>query len=162
MRYPLSLRLSVPNLQERYDDYIEDLAVAVPGRWVATPDGPHRLHVVIEGDAPGCGQLDRTVESISRALPRSVLQSVGPDVLDLGEIASILGLPTACLLELQRENPETFPLPVAGTSESFHLAHVLSWIRAIGGIEVDADLLDVALAALNTNSALHARRFGGQ
>lgn len=160
MRYPLSVCLSVPNLQDRYDDYVEDLAAGVPGHWVATADGPHRLRVVLEGDEPTRGLLGRAVENIRRALPRSVLQYVGPDELQLDQIAAMLSLPSACLRELQRENPETFPRPLAGASDCFHLAHVLSWVRAAGGIEVDDDLLDMALTALNTNMALHARRLG--
>ena len=161
MSHVFAVLLSVPGLPDRFEDYLEDLAACMPVRWRAEHAGDLRLRIDIEvEERPPREVLTAALDAVCRALPHSRIHAVGPDALRLEDIAALLYLPAACLVELQQENPATFPAAIAHEPEHWHLAHVLSWVRAVGAIRVDADLLDIARVALEANEALRARRLG--
>jgi hypothetical protein len=159
MSHTVSLTLSVPLLDERRDDYIQDVGRLLPGVLTSWHAVAAHLTLVLEVGPEGADALlQRAAHAIRQPIAQAVVLEAGPDLLPLAAIAGLAGLPRDSLEKLRDGYPESFPRAALHASDKWHLTHVLRWIRAVGAIHVDTALLDTASACERFNAMLRARR----
>lgn len=158
MTTSITIVLSVPNLAERGKDCLEDLAATLPGYAGARVDVGRvcvEMDVFSRAAQPNAGAFANVVR---RIVPDAHVTEFGPDVLTLDAISQLIGLPATSLPELQAEYPESFPGHVFQCPGHWHLAEVLCWVRAVGAIAIDDDLLQAARLASSLNASMQADR----
>jgi len=159
MVHAVSLALSAPLLEERVDDYVEDVCRLLPGvrtRWHS--DAAHLTFFFEPGQERVESLLRRAADAVRQKLAQAVILEAGPDLLPLSTIDELVGLPRGSLEKLREGYPESFPREAFHSASLWHLTHVLRWIRAVGAIQVDTTLLDIAGACEQFNALLRAQR----
>jgi predicted DNA-binding transcriptional regulator AlpA len=74
-------------------------------------------------------------------------------------VADVVGISRQAMRKLMLAHRATFPMPVhEGSASIWHLAEVLDWLKARGGYQFDADVLEVARVALEVNIAKEVNR----
>ena len=159
MIHAVSLTLSAPLLDERAEDYVEDVCRLLPGvptRWDS--DAAHLTFYFEPAQERVDSLLRRAADAIRQKLAQAVILHAGPDLLPLATIGELVGLPRGSLEKLREGYPESFPREAFHAAGLWHLTHVLRWIRAVGAIHVDPTLLDIASACEQFNALLRSQR----
>lgn len=121
---------------------------------------PGRLALEFTREADdAAAAVHSALADVRRAVPSARLIEVAPDLVGLTDVAEMVGVSRQNMRKLMLANPGSFPAPVhEGSASVWHLADVLTWLKAKGGYSMGQTLLEVALVALQVNAAKEGLR----
>lgn len=104
------------------------------------------------------------VAAVEAAIPAVVLTEVKPDLVNLSDIAEIVGCSRQNMRKYAAGEMKNvtvpFPSPAfTGAPDLWHLAEVLGWLAVNTEMAVAAEAVDVAAAGFNLNLEVQQRRF---
>ncbi|MCL5043218.1 MAG: DNA-binding protein [Gammaproteobacteria bacterium] len=160
MEYIFTLKYRLPDQCDDPDVLIEYLGAAGCDDALVGVGQPGRLALEFSREANTAQEAIYTaLADVRTALPKASLIEVSPDLVGLTDVAEIVGISRQAMRKLMLAHRSSFPLPVhEGSASIWHLAEVLGWLKARGGYQLDADLLEVASVALAVNIAKEASR----
>lgn len=103
--------------------------------------------------------MTSALADVKRAIPTARLIGVGPDLVELADIAEYAEVSRQIMHELAYTNADTFPVPVhAGRTSLWHLDDVLLWLASRGSDAIEPGTMEVASIARQLNIAIQARQ----
>lgn len=107
------------------------------------------------------------VEAVRRAVPKSHLIEAKPDLVNLAELADLLGCSRQNMRKYaageMKSVTEQFPLPsVTGSTNLWHLREVAHWLAANTTLQPSNELIDIAQVTCKINLDVNGRRFTKQ
>lgn len=160
--YEFELIFSLPEAAGSADDIVDALFEAGCDDAVAGIGKRGRIALAFSREAANAEQaMTSGRKQVCKAVPGAELIEVKPDLVNLSEIAEILGY-TRQNMQKYAANPGStaFPSPVhSGAPDIWHLYDVLSWLREQKHVAVDEVLIETALAAAHLNAGEQSRRF---
>lgn len=109
----------------------------------------------------------RAMASASRevrdALSGAELIEAKPDLVNLSDMAEILGYTRQNMQKHAGHSAPPFPVPVhVGAPDVWHLYDVLLWLRDKKGVAVEEGLIETSLAAAEVNAQTQSERLASQ
>ena len=99
--------------------------------------------------------ITSAIADARRAMPDARLTEVEPDLVGLTDLAEIMGFTRQNMRKLIFGQSSQAPSAVhIGSPSLWHLAPVLEWLREARGYEVEARLIETAVAAMQLNLAI--------
>jgi hypothetical protein len=99
------------------------------------------------------------IHDVRRAVPNGIFVEATPDLVNLSDIASLLGFTRQYMQKLADEGGSNFPLPVHdGKRAIYHLEAVLRWLMIDRGRRIDMPLLETAVVNRQFNHAREQAR----
>lgn len=96
------------------------------------------------------------IANVQTALPGANLIEIGPDLVNLADIADLIGCSRQNIRKYAtgaiKTAPSTFPNPIlSGATSYWHLCEVLSWLKHHSSLTVPDSLLDLAKVTADIN-----------
>lgn len=103
------------------------------------------------------------IAAVETAIPGAELTEVKPDLVNLSDLAEIVGCSRQNMRKYaageMRQVTVPFPSPAfTGAPDLWHLAEVLNWLAVHTGMKISAEARDVAAASFKLNLAVQQRR----
>lgn len=160
--YEFELIFSLPEAAGSDDDIVNALFEAGCDDAVAGIGKRGRIALGFSREATNAEQaMSSGRDQVCKAVPGAALIEAKPDLVNLSEIAEILGY-TRQNMQKYAANPgkTAFPSPVhSGAPDIWHLHDVLSWLHGQKNVAVDEGLIETALAAARLNAEARRRHF---
>jgi predicted DNA-binding transcriptional regulator AlpA len=107
--------------------------------------------------------LRSAISNIQTAIPGAVLVEAGPDLVNLTDVAEIVGCTRQNMRKYAagevRAVSEGFPEPVfTGSPSLWHLAEIAAWLDRHAGMRPKAEVIEVAKATARVNLEVQERR----
>ena len=104
------------------------------------------------------------IAAVEAAIPGAMLTEVKPDLVNLSDIAEVIGCSRQNMRKYaageMKNVTAPFPSPAfTGAPDLWHLAEVLTWLGTHSGMAISEAALDVATAGFNLNLEIQRRRF---
>ena len=157
--YEFTLTFVLPAAPGDIDEVVERLgkagcddATVGIGRW-------GRLALAFTRDAETAGAaVHSALAAVRAAVPGATLVEASPDLVGLSDVAALLGVSRQNVRKLVVACDAPAPAPVhEGKPTIWRLAKVLAWLRDEKQYGVRPELMEVALATMQTNLAVEAR-----
>ncbi|HCW0157009.1 DNA-binding protein [Pseudomonas aeruginosa] len=160
MEYTFTLKYQLADDDRDPDALVERLGEAGCDDALVGIGQPGRLALEFTREAESAGTAVRSsLADVRRAVPSARLIEVAPDLVGLTEVAEMIGVSRQNMRKLMLAHPGSFPAPVhEGSASIWHLADVLTWLKAKGSYSLNKNVLDVAQVALQVNVAKEGRR----
>ncbi|MFM0484918.1 DNA-binding protein [Paraburkholderia strydomiana] len=159
MEYTFTLKYKLAAQDCDLDAIVERLGEAGCDDATIGVGQPGRLALVFARE--GTSALEALVSAlgdVKEAVPSARLVEAGPDFVGLTDVAEIAGVSRQNMRKLMLSHAVEFPPPVhEGSASVWHLSDVLDWLNSRGGYDINAEVLDVARSAKQTNLAKEAR-----
>jgi hypothetical protein len=151
--YDFTLKFDLENLNQEPEIYVDQLyeagcddALIGLGK-----RGEISLNFIRESASAKEAML-MAIADVKQAIPDARFVKATPDLVNLTDVATLLGCSRQNVRKLIVENRPVSPAPVyQGQVAIWHLADILSWLQWEKGYEVDGALLAVAEAARGLN-----------
>lgn len=103
--------------------------------------------------------LRSALKDVRRVVPTARLIEVGPDLVGLTDVASIVGVSRQNMRKLMLTHPTSFPVPIheGNASSVWHLADVLAWMKSRGTYDLCPAVVELASATLQVNLVKECR-----
>ena len=160
--YEFELIFSLPDSAGSPDDIVDALFEAGCDDAVAGTGKRGRIALGFSREAASAEQaMSSGRKQVCKAVPGAELIEAKPDLVNLSEIAGILGCTRQNMQKYASNSGKTaFPSPVhSGAPDIWHLYDVLSWLRGETNVAVDEVLIETALAAARLNAEARSRHF---
>ncbi|SEL93343.1 transcriptional regulator, AlpA family [Pseudoxanthomonas sp. GM95] len=160
MEYTFTLKYQLGDDDRDPDMLVERLGEAGCDDALVGIGQPGRLALEFTREAADAEAAVRSaLTAVRSAIPSAKLIEVAPDLVGLTDVADIVGVSRQNMRKLMLAHPGSFPAPVhEGSASIWHLADVLTWLRARSGYLLAEEVLDVARVALQVNVAKEGKR----
>jgi hypothetical protein len=107
--------------------------------------------------------IHEAIANVESGIPGAELTEVKPDLVNLSDIADIVGCSRQNMRKYavgeMKNTALPFPAPAfTGVPNLWHLAEVASWLSRNTGITVPGEVLDVATVSFDLNQGIQQRR----
>jgi hypothetical protein len=108
--------------------------------------------------------MTTAINGVQRAIPGAVLVEAGPDLVNLTDVAQLVGCTKQNIRkyasgEARRTGEVPFPFPaVTSATNLWHFAEVAVWLRRYAAMQVPESVAEVAKAAAKVNLERHQER----
>lgn len=160
MEYTFTLKYQLAEHDSDPDALVEQLGAAGCDDALVGVGQPGRLALEFTREAGSAEEAMRSaLADVKAAIPSARLVEASPDLVGLTDVAELVKVSRQAMRKLMLTHRATFPVPVhEGSASVWHLAEVLDWLRARGGHEIDAAVLEAAQVALEVNLAKETMR----
>lgn len=160
MEYTFTLKYQLADDDGDLDALVERLGEAGCNDALVGIGQPGRLALEFIREADSAEVAVRSaLADVRSAVPSARLIEVAPDLVGLTDVAEMVGVSRQNMRKLMLTHTGSFPAPVhEGSTSIWHLADVLTWLRAKGSYSLGSEVLDVACVALQVNATKEGRR----
>lgn len=151
--YEFTLKFCLPDTSANPDDYIERLGAAgCEDALIGIGQNARiALNFTRESDS-AYAALFSALADVKHAIPDAQLIEATPDLVGLTDVADLLGFTRQYMRKLMLGNAASFPAPIhEGRAAIWHLAKVLTWLKARKMYPVEDTLIDIAKATMQIN-----------
>src|SRR5438270_9101481 len=135
MEYVFALKFQLSEEDCDHDDLVERLGASGCEDALVGVGQPGRIALDFTREAE-CAEaaLVSALADVKRAIASAKLIEAAPDFVGLTDVADFVGVSRQNMRKLMVNYPTSFPPPVhEGSAAVWHLAEVLSWLKAKGG-----------------------------
>jgi hypothetical protein len=153
VEYEFSLKFRVVQSRLAPEILVERLAAGGCDDALVGTGRPGRLGMLFTRQASSAEEaVASAIRDVRAAVPEAELEEVGPDFVGLTDLAEIIGISRQAVRKLWLTQQYRFPAPVHdGNPAIWHLACLLSWMRARRYRDIDPRLMEVARVAMRLN-----------
>jgi len=146
------------------DDIVNALFEAGCDDAIAGVGKRDRIALRFSRDAANAGSaMASASREVRNALGGAELIEAKPDLVNLSDMAEILGYTRQNMQKHAANAAPSFPAPVhVGAPDVWHLYDVLLWLRDEKGVAVEEGLIETSLAAAEVNARAQSERLAIQ
>lgn len=162
--YEFELIFSLVEPFDDPDDIVNALFEAGCGDAIVGVGKRDRIALSFSRDAASAGEAMASAwREVREALRGAELVEAKPDLVNLSDMAEMLGYTRQNMQKYAAGKDGSFPYPVhVGAPDVWHLYDVLLWLRDEKGVAVEGGLLEASLAAAEINARLQSERLAVQ
>ena len=155
MEYTFTFKFQLSDEDCDHDELVERLGAAGCDDALVGVGQPGRIALEFTREAATAeAALVSALSDVKRVIPTATLIEAAPDFVGLTDVAEVVGVTRQNMRKLMLTHATSFPAPIhEGTTTVWHLAVVLSWLKAKGNYELKQHIVDVASAAMQINLA---------
>lgn len=164
MEYTFTLKYQLSANDCNHDELLERLGAADCDDALVGVGQPGRISLEFTREAKNAeAALLSALMDVKRTIPSAKLIEAAPDFVGLTDVAEFAGVTRQNMRKLMVNHSTSFPAPVhEGSSAIWHLADVLTWLKAKGSYKLEQKILEVALTTKQINLAKEARQLAPQ
>jgi hypothetical protein len=155
MEYSFTLKYQLGERDQNLDDIVERLGVAGCDDALVGMGQAGRIALDFTREAHSAQvAFMSALADVKRAIPSARLIEAVPDLVGLTDVAEAIGVTRQNMRKLMIVHATSFPAPIHdGSTAIWHLADILTWLRARGTYQLEAGLFEVAAIAMQINLA---------
>jgi hypothetical protein len=155
VEYTFTFKFQLSDEDRDHDELVERLGAAGCDDALIGVGQPGRIALEFTREAASAeAALVSALADVKGAIPSARLIEAAPDFVGLTDVAEVIGVTRQNMRKLMLSHATSFPAPIhEGSATVWHLATVLSWLKAKGNYELKQQILDVASAAMQINLA---------
>lgn len=160
MEYTFTLKYQLAEHDCEHTELVERLGATGCDDALVGIGQPGRIALEFTREADSAdAALHSALADVRSAIPSAKLIEATPDLVGLTDVAEMIGVSRQNMRKLMLTHALNFPAPVhEGSAALWHLADILAWLQARGSYVLNANLLDMARAALLVNLAKESQR----
>lgn len=155
MEYTFTLKYQLWERDHDPNDIIERLGAAGCEDALVGMGQAGRVALEFTREAPSAqAAFMSALADVKRAVPSARLIEAVPDMVGLTDVAEVVGVTRQNMRKLMIAHAKSFPAPIHdGSTAIWHLADILTWLRARGTYQLEVGLFEVAAIAMQINLA---------
>lgn len=143
--YQFELTFKLPQGEEP-DQYFAELENSCSDAIIGTGQTGYMAFDFTRESSSAYDAIVSAVVDVKKVIPEASLTEATPDFVGLTDVADLLGFTRQYMRKLMVNSGTTFPSPVhEGKSSLWHLSNILHWLKENNKVEVEDELIDVAM-----------------